>query len=165
MDELKEKLVEKFKQNVYPRSAIDKMTLVIGFDLWKGMIWCDYDIWQKEDWKTSIGLKYRLIGFEDIVGKKEQKQILLHINYRDFYSITDIQNVATVLGFQIYSYCHWESYTEIIRDNANENLHYHYFRKLRSENFLKIFRNLLQPLHSFRSSINNVSNFCRQKIM
>ena len=53
VDDLKEDLLEKFRPKVYSKSDIDKITLVVGFDLWKGMIWCDYDRWELEDWKTS----------------------------------------------------------------------------------------------------------------
>lgn len=130
LDDIKEKLVEKFKPKAYLKREIDYISASIGFDLWKGMVWCDYERWHEEGWSTSIGLRYRLIGFEDIFGEKEQRQVLQHLNYENFYSQIDIQKIESFLGYDFFYYCKWETFSEITRDCCNDNLHYHYFRKL-----------------------------------
>jgi hypothetical protein len=129
LDETKELLLRKLRSKVLSKSEIDKISSVLGFDVWRGMVWCDTDIWLLKKHTTSIGLKYRLIGFDELITKEVRDIILKYLNYVDFYSEQDIRGIEQKLQIKIFQFASWQTFTEVKLHYLKSDIRFHFYWK------------------------------------
>lgn len=128
LDEVKEDLFKtlKEKKKVYSKADIQKMTDILHYDIWNAFIWAELPELQSTP-KLSIKIKYRWLGAKNEFTDKVDidSKISKHLNNQDFYERTDVQNAAMKVGFDVWGYSDWQTYTETTRTFPNRTILYY----------------------------------------
>lgn len=136
LDEVKEELFAKFQQvkKIYTKVDIQKMTDLLGYDIWRSFIWIDSTIPQMNILKSqTMSIKERWLGLKDFDSDEllvdTNEALAGKLNKQDFYNRVQIQNVAQEVGFDVYNRSNWESYFHRKIDFTDRNLSFEYYKK------------------------------------
>lgn len=133
LDDFKNQMFAKLEPKIFTKAEIDSITKDFEFDVWKAFHWIDHE-WEKEEMKTSIGVKERLKSFLPSTTDEQQQKILQHLNFTNFYPRTIIQTASHEVGFDVYKSCEWESYSEITRTfPSKDNYQVTFYKKVKKD--------------------------------
>jgi hypothetical protein len=129
-DGIKETMFEKFKGRFYTKPQIKAMSEQFGFNVWKGMIWCEKDFRNKIlDFGESAGSKYRLHGFKNKLTSEEIDKISRPVKYSAFYSKAEIEKISKRLNIDLLTACEWQEFEEIKVSASIYNINFTLFQK------------------------------------
>lgn len=111
MEPIKEELFEKLQSlnKVYTRADIDKMSDMIGYNIWEAFHWIPTDDYK--GMRRRIDIVYRWEGAkpglleEEYINKQKE-----HIKEKEFYKRSDIEKMSMKLGYSVWDRNEWMTF-------------------------------------------------------